>query len=425
MDEWIASLSEGPGFVELVGLSIVLLVAMLVYFVARWALARGTRRLARSTVTHWDDALVDAGVFRKVAYIAPAFVIYFGIGLFADIPERFVDHVQRLAVAFMTVIGAMTATSALRAGERIYDSFEEYRARPIKSYLQVVSILIYLIAGLLVLSALMNRSPWIFVSGIGAMAAVLLLVFRDTILSFVASLQIAGNDMIRVGDWIEMPDLGADGDVIEVALHTVKVQNWDKTITTIPTHRLISESFKNWRGMSVSGGRRIKRSVWIDLQSVCFLTDPEIERFEQWSLLRDYIRSKRTELSEANTTPELNFDVPADLRRLTNLGTLRAWIWATLRRHPQIHQTGYTLLVRQLPPGAQGVPIEVYCFANDTDWIAYEDIQADLFDRILAMIPEFGLRVYQQPAGSDLRSIGIRAGAGAGVSAGVSADAGL
>ncbi len=413
MDEWIASLSEGRGLVELGGLSIVLLVAMLVYFVAKWGLARGARRLARSTATDWDDALVDAGVFTKVAYIAPAIVVYFGIGFFLDITEQFVEQVQRVAVAFMIVIGAVALTSALRAGEQIYDSLEKYRARPIKSYLQVVSILIYLIAGLLVLSALMNRSPWIFVSGIGAMTAVLLLVFRDTILSFVASLQIAGNDMIRVGDWIEMPNLGADGDVIEVALHTVKVQNWDKTITTIPTHRLISESFKNWRGMSVSGGRRIKRSVCLDLQSVRFLTDAEIERFEQWSLLRDYIRSKRNELSTANATPELNSTVSADLRRLTNLGTLRAWIWATLRNHPQIHQTGHTLLVRQLPPGAQGVPIEVYCFANDTNWISYENIQSDLFDRILAMVPEFGLRVYQQPAGSDLRSIAIREGAGA------------
>ena len=268
--------------------------------------------------------------------------------------------------------------------------------------MQVVSILVYLLAGLLILAALMNRSPWIFVSGIGAMTAVLLLVFRDTILSLVASIQIASNDMIRVGDWIEMPDLGADGDVMEVALHTVKVQNWDKTITTIPTHRLISESFKNWRGMSASGGRRIKRSVALDLQSVRFLTDDEIARFEQWSLLRDYIAVKRAELAEANTQPDLNPETRADLRRLTNIGTLRAWIWATLRNHPDIHQTGHTLLVRQLAAGPQGVPIEVYCFSNNTDWIAYEDIQADLFDRILAMVPEFGLRVFQEPAGSDL-----------------------
>ena len=260
----------------------------------------------------------------------------------------------------------------------------------------------YLLAGLLVLATLMNRSPWIFVSGIGAATAVLLLVFRDTILSFVASIQIASNDMIRVGDWIEMPDLGADGDVIEVALHTVKVRNWDYTITTIPTHRLISESFKNWRGMSERGGRRIKRSVSIDLGSVRFLSEEEIDRFARWSLLCDYIDRKQSELGDANTAPGLDPEVPADLRRLTNLGTLRAWIWATLRSHPEIHQSGHTLLVRQLPPGPQGVPIEIYCFSRNTAWIAYEDIQADLFDRILAMVPEFGLRVFQEPSGGDL-----------------------
>lgn len=235
------------------------------------------------------------------------------------------------------------------------------------------------------------------------MTAVLLLVFRDTILSLVASIQIASNDMIRVGDWIEMPELGADGDVIEVALHTVKVQNWDKTITTIPTHRLINDSFKNWRGMSLSGGRRIKRSISIDLQTIRFLTEEEISRFESWALLKDYIRAKRSELSEANAAPGLDPEVSANIRRLTNIGTLRAWILATLRCHPQIHQTGHTLLVRQLAVGPQGVPIEVYCFSKETAWVSYEDIQADLFDRILAIVPEFGLRVFQEPAGSDLR----------------------
>ena len=235
------------------------------------------------------------------------------------------------------------------------------------------------------------------------MTAVLLLVFRDTILSLVASIQIASNDMIRVGDWIEMPELGADGDVIEVALHTVKVQNWDMTITTIPTHRLINDSFKNWRGMSLSGGRRIKRSISIDLQTIRFLSDEEISRFEGWSLLKDYIGGKRGELAAANDASRPEPHVAADLRRLTNLGTFRAWIWATLRSHPEIHQTGHTLLVRQLAPGAQGVPIEIYCFSNDTAWVRYEDIQADLFDRILAMVPEFGLKVFQEPAGSDLK----------------------
>lgn len=406
MEEWLRRLTDGESLVELGEVTIVLIVAVVVYFIARWGLSRAVARVASATETHWDDELVHAGVFSKAAFIAPAVVVYYGIGFFPDFSEAIVDPIRRVVVAIVIVIGAFAASSFLVAGERIYDAHEEYRKRPIKSYLQVVSILIYLVSGLLVLSVLMNRSPWIFVSGIGAMTAVLLLVFRDTILSFVASLQIASNDMIRVGDWIEMPDVGADGEVIELALHTVKVQNWDKTITTIPTHRLISESFKNWRGMSASGGRRIKRSVHLDLQSVRFLDDAEIDRFEQWSLLRDYMAAKRSELGKANSEQGETPALAADLRRLTNLGTFLAWIWATLRNHPKIHQMGHTLLVRQLSSGPQGVPIEVYCFTNDTDWIAYEDIQADLFDRILAMVSEFGLRIFQDPAGSDLDRLG-------------------
>jgi miniconductance mechanosensitive channel len=402
MDNWLKELGLGAWLIEAIDLMLVLAAASVAYFLVRWALVRTTRRFAASTSTDWDDELVASGVFDRLAYIAPAFVVYYGMNLFSDLPATLSDGVRRVAVASMIVVGALAVSSILRAGETIYNSHPEYRERPIKGYLQVASILLYLVAGLLVLAVLMDRSPWIFVSGIGAMAAVLLLVFRDTILSFVASIQIASNDMIRVGDWIEVPDLGADGDVVEVALHTVKVQNWDKTITTIPTHRLITDSFKNWRGMSESGGRRIKRSVSIDLQSVRFLTEDEIARFEDWSLLKDYIREKRSALETANATGGLDPAVSADLRRLTNLGTFRAWIWATLRSHPEIHQTGHTLLVRQLDSGPQGVPIEVYCFSNDTAWINYEEIQGDLFDRILAMVPEFGLKVFQAPAGSDL-----------------------
>jgi miniconductance mechanosensitive channel len=403
MQDWLKERGLGAWIVEAVDLAAVLVAATVVYFFVRWALVRATRKFASSTTTHWDDEIVKSGVFTRIAHIAPAFVIYYGMNFFPDIPESLADGIRRTAVAVMIFVGALGLSSFLRAAEAIYNSHSEYRERPIKGYLQVASIVIYLVAGLLILAALMNRSPWIFVSGIGAMTAVLLLVFRDTILSFVASIQIASNDMIRVGDWIEVPDLGADGDVIEVALHTVKVQNWDMTITTIPTHRLITDSFKNWRGMSLSGGRRIKRSVSIDLQSIRFLTGDEISRFESWSLLREYVRGKRDELATANTSPELDPQVSADLRRLTNIGTFRAWIWATLRNHPEIHQTGHTLLVRQLNAGPQGVPIEIYCFSKDTAWINYEDIQADLFDRILAMVPEFGLRIFQEPAGSDLR----------------------
>lgn len=392
--------------VDLIDLAIVFGVATAVYFVVRLSLVRGLRHLVTNSKSHWDDELVAAGVFGRISHVAPAFVVYYGMTFFPELPEPVTDGIRRVAVAVMLMVGALSISSVLTATEAIYNSHPEYRERPIKGYLQVVSILVYSMAGLLILAALMNRSPWIFVSGIGAMTAVLLLVFRDTILSLVASIQIASNDMIRVGDWIEMPDLGADGDVMEVALHTVKVQNWDKTITTIPTHRLISDSFKNWRGMSMSGGRRIKRSVSIDLQSVRFLSEEEIERFADWSLLSGYIASKCSELADANAAPGVNPQVQSDLRRLTNLGTLRAWIWELLRNHPNVHQAGHTLLVRQLSSGPQGVPIEIYCFSNDTDWIAYEAIQSDLFDRILAIVPEFGLRVFQEPSGADLAGLG-------------------
>ena len=251
----------------------------------------------------------------------------------------------------------------------------------------------------------MDRSPLLFLSGIGAMTAVLLLVFRDTILSLVASVQLTGNDMIHVGDWIEMPKYGADGDVIDIALHTVKVQNWDKTITTIPTHALISDAFKNWRGMSRSGGRRIKRSLHIDVASVRFLEDTEIERLSQWALLRDYLSGKRDELAQWNATEGRNAAVNADIRRLTNLGTLRAYIEQYLRAHPKIHQ-GMTLLVRQLQPTDRGLPIELYCFTNTTEWNAYESIQADVFDHLFAILPELGLRAYQSPSGADIAEIG-------------------
>jgi miniconductance mechanosensitive channel len=216
----------------------------------------------------------------------------------------------------------------------------------------------------------------------------------------VASIQLTSNEMIRVGDWIEMPQYGADGDIIDVALHTVKVQNWDKTITTIPTHKLISESFRNWRGMSESGGRRIKRALHIDLNSVRFLDDADVERFGRFALLRDYIAAKKEELAQHNRQPGIDPSLAADVRRLTNIGTLRNYIVQYLRQHPRIHQ-GMTLIVRQREPGPEGLPLEIYTFANDTAWARYEEIQSDIFDHILAVVPEFGLRLFQSPSGSD------------------------
>jgi miniconductance mechanosensitive channel len=275
---------------------------------------------------------------------------------------------------------------------------------------QLAKLFLYVMGGVSVVSILLDKSPLVFISGIGAMTAVLLLVFKDTILSLVASVQIATNDMIHVGDWVEMPQCGADGDVIDIALHTVKIQNWDKTITTVPTHRFIEEGFKNWRGMSRSGGRRIKRAVRIDVSSIRFLTLEEVDRFEGWSLLRDYIREKRQELADYNAALEGDGAVSADLRQLTNVGTFRAYVRNYLEHHPKIHDHGFTLLVRQLQPGPDGLPIELYCFSNDQDWTRYEGIQSDIFDHILAILPEFGLRAFQSPSGGDVVELARRGG---------------
>ena len=343
MTKWLPQwMLDQPALVESIQLGAVFAVAFVVYWVARFVLVRGIRGLVRRTETTWDDALVDAKVFVRLAHVAPALVVYFGVDLVPELHETAVILLRRVSVAVIFVVFALSANSFLSAVNDVYDSHDEYRRRPIKGYLQVVKIVITVIAAIAVLATLMDKSPWIFLSGLGAMTAVLLLIFRDTILSLVASVQIASNDMIQVGDWIEMPQADADGDVIDVALHTVKVQNWDKTITTIPTHKFIDDSFKNWRGMSLSGGRRIKRALSIDMTSVRFLSEEEVDRLAKWSLLSEYIAEKRSEIDSFNAQPGRDAAINADIRRLTNLGTLRAYIAAYLRKHPKIHESGYT-----------------------------------------------------------------------------------
>jgi miniconductance mechanosensitive channel len=413
MERWLPQwVLDHPVLSDLVYLGLLFAGSFLVYWIVRGWLVWGIRRLATRSQATWDDALVEAKVFARLAHIPPALVVYYGVAWIPDLDTGLTVLIQRVAISLVVVVAAAVVVSFLTAVNAIYDANPEYRRRPIKAYVQLVKIAITVVTAILVVSTLMDRSPWIFLSGLGAMTAVLLLVFRDTILSLVASVQIASNDMIHVGDWVEMPQAGADGDVIEVALHTVKVQNWDKTISTIPTHKFIDESFKNWRGMSLSGGRRIKRSVFIDTTSIRFLEADEIEAFGRWSLLADYIADKKSEVERANAQKVTGEPVVADLRRLTNIGTLRAYIVAYLKSHPKIHEHGYTLIVRQLAPGPEGLPLELYCFSNDQDWTAYESIQSDVFDHILAIVPELGLRVFQSPTGHDIAAMMSAAKAG-------------
>jgi len=385
------------------GLATLLAISVIADLIAKRQLVKLALGVARRTTQKWDDILLQHNVLGRLAQAVPALFIYFGIALVPDLGDTITAVIQNVALAYLALMMTLVISATLTAANAIYTEYPIAKNRPIKGYVQVAKIVVYVLGAVIVVSALIDRSPVVLLTGLGAMTAVILLIFRDTILSLVASVQLTSLDMIRVGDWLEMPQYNADGDVIDVALHTVTVQNWDKTITTIPTHRLISESYKNWRAMSESGGRRIKRSIDIDISSVRFLTDDEMQRFEAFTLLREYVARKRTELTEYNVALKGPDSAKVNLRRLTNLGTFRAYIWNYLRNHPEIHRE-MTLLVRQLQPGDTGIPIEIYCFTNTTEWAAYEDIQADIFDHILAQCGEFDLRVFQALSGADVKT---------------------
>lgn len=390
-------LADLPPWAEtLAGLALLAAVAWAANFIVKHVVLRFVMRWAP------HDDLAPLPAVARLANVVPALIIANGIAAVPHLPAAVVIVVGNVVAASVILFVAMAISKALTLGNQLYGRRADAASRPIKSYVQLLKIIVYAAAVILVIAALMDRSPLLLLSGIGAMAAVLLLVFKDTILSLVASVQLTSNDMLRVGDWIEMPSLNADGDVIDIALHTIKVQNWDKTITTIPTHRLISESFKNWRGMSESGGRRIKRSLFVDQNGVRFLTAAEEKDLRRFALLDDYLGRKRQELSEWNAAIEKAGRDPVNARRVTNIGTLRAYIAAYLESNVHIAK-GMTLLVRQLAPTPQGLPIEIYCFTTTTAWNAYEDIQSDIFDHLLAILPEFGLRAFQAPSGIDLQ----------------------
>jgi miniconductance mechanosensitive channel len=307
-----------------------------------------------------------------------------------------------LALACTLLFLTLALSALLSALLDIYARSEHARTRSIKGYVQLARMILFIFAAIVIVATLIDRSPLLLLSGLGAMSAVILLVYKDTLLSFVASVQLTSNDMLRVGDWIEMPQVGADGDVVDITLHTVKVQNFDKTIVSIPTWRLMSESFRNWRGMQQSGGRRIKRSLFIDAGGIRFLDSDEQARLAQVRLLSDYVDHKRGELQRWNEAQGDVADLAANRRQLTNIGTLRAYALAYLQTHPDI-QPSMTCMVRQLQPTAEGVPLEIYCFTRTTAWADYERIQGDVFDYLMALLPEFGLAAYQRPSGEDMR----------------------
>ena len=404
------------------GLALLAAAAWIADLIASRTLHRLIGGVAARTRSTWDDHLVERKVVKRLAHVVPALVVYLGIGQALGIGAADVAQDpgsalatawvmgRRLAAAYIAFAAVRAFAAFLDAVNDIYSEAEELaKSRPIKGYLQVVALVAHLAAGVVIVAILAGRSPVFFLSGLGALAAVLMLIFRDTILSLVASVQIASNDMIRIGDWVSVPQANCDGEVIDIALHTVKVQNWDKTISTIPTHKFISESFKNWRGMSQSGGRRIKRSLRIDMNSVRFLEEHEIEELSRRELLHDHMREVRDQVARYNAAKAAGDPgIIPEIRRLTNLGTFRAYVQKYLEAHPKTHKE-MTLLVRQLAPGPDGVPIEVYCFSADTAWPGYEGFQGDVFDHLIAILPEFRLRPFQSPAGSDFaRAVGVQ-----------------
>lgn len=393
-----------PYLPPVAGLLALLIGAVLIDLVAKRVLTGVVRAFAERSRATWDDTLVEHNVFGRLVQVVPALVIFAGTPFVPGLQDSLVQLIRNVAMGYLVLMLTLGLTAMLGAAQTIYETLPVAKDRPLKGFVQLLQIVVWILGGVMIVAAVLDRSPLLLLSGFGAMTAILLLVFKDTILSLVASVQLTAQDMVRVGDWIEMPQFGADGDVVDVQLHTIKVQNWDKTITTIPTHRFISDSFKNWRGMSQSGGRRIKRALFIDVSSIRIQTQDEVDRFMRFALLKDYIKAKEQELADYNAGLEVEVDADVNRRRLTNIGTFRAYAFNYLKNHPRIHKD-MTLIVRQLAPGPEGLPLEIYCFTTTTAWAEYEDIQSDIFDHLLAVVPEFDLRLYQKPAGSDLANL--------------------
>jgi len=384
----------------LTGFCILILVAILAYIIAKHVVVRGIRHLITKLKFANHDIMSQHSVIRRIANIVPAIVIMNGIVTVPHLSAKMVSFVQMAAQAFIFLTIALAIGELLNIFNLVYQRNPKSRNKPIKGYLQLIKLIIFIVCGLMILGTFLKKDVFTLLAGFGAMAAVLMLVFQNTILSLVASVQISSYDMVRIGDWIEMPSLNADGDVIDMSLHTITVQNFDKTFTTIPTNKLVTDTFKNWRGMSQAGVRRIKRALYIDQSSVHFMSEAEQSKLKEFLLLDQYLDHKSTELVEFNQ--KLSNTSLCNQRRLTNIGTFRAYVELYLNQHPNIskHQS---LIVRQLQPTEKGLPLEIYAFSNQIAWKDYEAIQSDIFDHLIAILPEFGLKIYQAPSGYDMQ----------------------
>lgn len=404
LEQLSLALEPYPWAYTLLVLALLLLAAWLANWVTKHVLITGLRRGLKATPlgARMRDDNVEMRVIPRLANVVPALVIAGGITLVPALPGQVVTVVQALCQVFIVLTVALAVSRALDLANKVYERRPDAQNRPIKGYLQVVKIVMYVLVAISVIATLIGAEFLHILTGLGAMTAVMMLVFQDTILSLVASVQISSDGRVRIGDWIEMPGQNADGDVIDISLHTITVKNWDKTDTRVPTKYLISESFKNWRGMTDTGARRIKRSLNIDQRSVRFLEPEEIENLHRFMLLDDYLSEKEQELAEWNgKLAERGGSAEVNHRRVTNLGTFRMYVNQYLENHPGLHH-GMTTLVRQHQPTEAGIPLELWCFTHDVRWIQYESVQSDIFDHLLAIMPEFGLRVFQRTSDAPL-----------------------
>lgn len=389
---------------ELIGVGVILVFAVIGFYIARFLLLRGVHLLVEKTKNKWDDVLAEKRVFIKLAYLAPAFIINYFTPLFLEDFTILIGVIEVLTGLYMVVVCLNVVLAIINSFQDIYQSYDLSKKKPIKGYAQVAKIIAYVLAVVIIITILLGDKNLGWVAGFGAFSAVLLLVFKDPILGFVGGIQLSANDMVKIGDWIEMPKYGANGTVIDISLTTVKVQNWNKTITTVPTYTLVTDYFKNWRGMEESGGRRIQRSVNIDMNSIQFCTPEMLDRFMKIEYVSEYVEKTEKALVDYNTKKKIDNSILANGRRQTNIGVFRAYLKGYLHNNPNVNNN-MTFLVRHLQPTEGGLPIEIYVFSADQEWDRYEDIQADIFDHVLAIIPEFDLRVFQSPTGLDFSNL--------------------
>ena len=382
-------------------LGILAVLSLVAFWITEKIIIKLLTKMLQKTSTQMDDILIKRNVFKRLTYVVPALIFY----NFAYAAPQFTIMIQRASLTLMAISGLMVINSFLNALNDIYKKTKYHERLDINSYLQITKLIINILGLVVIVGIIMNKDTTLLLSGLGAMTAVVMLIFKDTILSLVASVQISSNDLFKVGDWVEAPQFGADGDVVDIGLHAVKIQNWDKTISVIPTHKLIDSTFKNWRGMSESGGRRIKRSLFIDINSISLCSPETLEKYKKFELISEYIDRKQKEVSEHNQANNIDTSELINGRRLTNIGTFRAYIEAYLKNNSLIHKE-MTFLVRQLDPTEKGLPMQIYVFSNDIDWVRYEGIQSSIFDHLLAVVPEFGLRIFQNPTGKDFGTIG-------------------